>query len=293
MKDVLRPLESKKFVDFTPENLQILQQALLTANNEGEECPICTDAISIHEPVITACKHRFGKPCIARALERDTRCPMCRQPLTLEATVGLEPVNVETRFDGDTRSSKTEALEKILKARLEDPESKVVVFSQWTSFLEVISKLLDEVGYKYCRLEGWMTAARRDQSIEALNNDPSTRILLASLAASGVGLNLVAADTVILVDSCKFISRTLYQVHSTNCETGWAPAIEDQAIDRVHRLGQTRETTVWKLVMEDSVEERVLNIQARKRELVNLAFQDKAREQKETGRLDDVRQLLS
>ncbi|KAI1651462.1 SNF2 family N-terminal domain-containing protein [Daldinia loculata] len=275
VKDVLRPLESKKFVDFTPENLQILQQALLTANNEGEECPICTDAISIHEPVITACKHRFGKPCIARALERDTRCPMCRQPLTLEATVGLEPVNVETRFDGDTRSSKTEALEKILKARLEDPESKVVVFSQWTSFLEVISKLLDEVGYKYCRLEGWMTAARRDQSIEALNNDPSTRILLASLAASGVGLNLVAADTVILVDSW------------------WAPAIEDQAIDRVHRLGQTRETTVWKLVMEDSVEERVLNIQARKRELVNLAFQDKAREQKETGRLDDVRQLLS
>ncbi|KAI1482385.1 SNF2 family N-terminal domain-containing protein [Daldinia eschscholtzii] len=275
VKDILRPLESKKIVDFTPENLKILQQALLTASNEGEECPICTDAISIHDPIITACKHRFGKPCIARALERDKRCPMCRQALTLEAVVGLEPVNTDNQFDGDTRSSKTEALEKILKARLEDPKSKVVVFSQWTSFLEIIAKLLDESGYKYCRLEGWMTAARRDQAIDALNNDPDTRIMLASLAASGVGLNLVAADTVILVDSW------------------WAPAIEDQAIDRVHRLGQTRETTVWKLVMDDSVEERVLSIQARKRELVSVAFQDKAREQKDTGRLDDVRQLLS
>ncbi|KAI1470954.1 SNF2 family N-terminal domain-containing protein [Daldinia caldariorum] len=275
VKDVLRPLENKKIVDFTPENLKILQQALLAANNEGEECPICTDAISIHDPIITACKHRFGRPCIARALERDKRCPMCRQSLSLEAIVGLEPVNTDNHFDGDTRSSKTEALEKILKARLEDPESKVVVFSQWTSFLEIIAKLLDDAGYKYCRLEGWMTATRRDQSIDALNNDPDTRIMLASLAASGVGLNLVAADTVILVDSW------------------WAPAIEDQAIDRVHRLGQTRETTVWKLVMDDSVEERVLNIQARKRELVSLAFQDKAREQKDTGRLDDVRQLLS
>ncbi|OTA75280.1 hypothetical protein M434DRAFT_402689 [Hypoxylon sp. CO27-5] len=275
VQDVLKPLEDEKIVDFTPDNLKILQEALRTANDEGEECPICTESISIHSPVITACKHRFGKPCISRALERDERCPMCRQPLTLNTIVGLEPVDVDNKFDGDTRSSKTEALVKILKARLNDPKSKVIVFSQWTSFLEIIAKLLDEEGYQYCRIEGSMTAARRDQSIEALNNDPSTRIMLASLAACGVGLNLVAADTAILVDSW------------------WAPAIEDQAIDRVHRLGQTRETTVWKLVMDGTVEERVLGVQAKKRELVNLAFQDKAREQKETTRLDDVLQLLS
>ncbi|KAI1105178.1 SNF2 family N-terminal domain-containing protein [Jackrogersella minutella] len=274
-KDVLKPLEGQKMVSFTPENLKILQQALLAANNEGEECPICTDAISIHTPVITACKHRFGKPCITRAFERDTRCPMCRQQLNVDSLIGLEPVDDENIFDGDTRSSKTEALEKILRAKLKDPKSKVVIFSQWTSFLGIVAKLLDEAGYKYCRLEGWMTIARRDQSIEALTNDPDTRIMLASLGASGVGLNLVAADTVILVDSW------------------WAPAIEDQAIDRVHRLGQTRETTVWKLVMDESVEERVLGIQDKKRELVSLAFQDKAREKKETNRLDDVLQLLA
>ncbi|KAI0379818.1 SNF2 family N-terminal domain-containing protein [Hypomontagnella monticulosa] len=275
VKEVLRPLEGEKLVTLTPENLQILRQALLTANNEGEECPICTDAISVHTPIITACKHRFGKACITRALELDPRCPMCRQNLTPDSIIELQPTDDDQKFDGDTRSSKTVALEKILKARLKDPKSKVIVFSQWTSFLDIIAKLLDEGDYKYCRLEGSMTVARRDKSIDALNNDPDTRIMLASLGASGVGLNLVVADTVILVDSW------------------WAPAIEDQAVDRVHRLGQTRETQVWKLVVDDSVEERVLGIQAKKRDLVNLAFQDKVREQTETTRLDDVLRLLS
>ncbi|KAI1214140.1 SNF2 family N-terminal domain-containing protein [Annulohypoxylon truncatum] len=275
VKDVLRPLEKDKVVAFTPENLNILQQALLTASNEGEECPICTDALSLHDPIITACKHRFGRTCILKAFERDTRCPMCRQQLKQDSIVGLEPVEFEEKFDGDSRSSKTEALEKILRAKLKDPKSKVVIFSQWTSFLTIIAKLLDESGYKYCRLEGSMTVAKRDESVDALTNDPDTRIMLASLAASGVGLNLVAADTVILVDSW------------------WAPAVEDQAIDRVHRLGQTRETTVWKLVMDGSVEERVLGIQGKKRELVNLALNDRVREQTETSRLDDVLQLLS
>lgn len=210
MKDILKPLDGEKLVNFTPENLKILQQALLTATNEGEECPICIEAISQHTPVITACKHRFGKPCITRSLEIKDTCPMCRQKLTLDSLVGLEPVDDDEEFDGDTRSSKTQALEKILKAKLKDPKSKVVIFSQWTSFLHVIAKLLDEAGIKYCSIEGWMRIAKRDESIEALNNDPDTRIMLASLAASGVGLNLVAADTVILMDSCK--SRSTYRL---------------------------------------------------------------------------------
>lgn len=75
---------------------------------------------------------------------------------------------------------------------------------------------------------------------------------------------------------------------------GWAPAIEDQAVDRVHRLGQTRETTIWRLVMEGTVEERVLDIQVDKRKLVNQAFQertDKKKKAKET-RVADVAKLL-
>lgn len=75
---------------------------------------------------------------------------------------------------------------------------------------------------------------------------------------------------------------------------GWAPAIEDQAVDRVHRLGQTRPTTVWRLIMEDTVEERVLDVQSEKRQLVTKAFQEKQGKEKKTKetRMADILKLL-
>lgn len=122
-----------------------------------------------------------------------------------------------------------------------------------------------------------MTAPQRDKGMQSLESDPECRILLASLAVCSVGLNLVSADTVILADSW------------------WAPAIEDQAVDRVHRLGQKRECKVWRLVMEGSIEERVLEIQAEKRKLVGKAFQEKVKERRGKGketRMGDVLRLL-
>ncbi|KAI1079542.1 SNF2 family N-terminal domain-containing protein [Whalleya microplaca] len=274
VKDILQRLGDKK-VEFTPQNLKILQEALRVATKDGEECPICIDALEGHQPVITACKHRFGKPCISKVIEMSGKCPMCRQKLTMDDLVDLELVDDESLFDGDSRSSKTEALEQFVKAKLKTPGSKIIIFSQWTSFLDIIAKVITEAGFEYCRLDGTMSPTQRDTAIETLNTSSTTRIMLASLHVSSVGLNLVAADTVILADSW------------------WAPAIEEQAIDRVHRLGQTRETTILRLVMSDSVEQRVRAIQDQKRELANLAFHDKAKEQTETSRLDDVVRLLS
>jgi SWI/SNF-related matrix-associated actin-dependent regulator of chromatin subfamily A3 len=201
---------------------------------------------------------------------------MCRAEL--EEDHLLEPAP-ETQddddFDAETQSSKTDALLKILQATMKKPGSKVVIFSQWTSFLSIIEQQLKEAGYQYTRVDGSMKTADRDAAIRALEDDPSTRIMLASLGVCSVGLNLVAADTVILADSW------------------WAPAIEDQAVDRVHRLGQTRPTTVWRLIMEDTVEERVLDIQAEKRKLVNKAFQEKAKNKKsKETRMADITKLL-
>jgi SWI/SNF-related matrix-associated actin-dependent regulator of chromatin subfamily A3 len=73
---------------------------------------------------------------------------------------------------------------------------------------------------------------------------------------------------------------------------GWAPAIEDQAVDRVHRLGQTRPTTVWRLIMEDTVEERVLNVQSEKRQLVTKAFQEKQGKKTKETRMADILKVL-
>ncbi|KAI0815397.1 P-loop containing nucleoside triphosphate hydrolase protein [Xylaria sp. FL0064] len=98
--------------------------------------------------------------------------------------------------------------------------------------------------------------------------------MLASLHAAGVGVNLTVADTVILTDCW------------------WAPAIEDQAVDRVHRIGQRRPVTVYKLLVEGSVEYNVLDIQSKKRRLAALAFQDEGCIGKEEGAVADIRHLL-
>lgn len=182
----------------------------------------------------------------------------------------------EEEIDVNVKSSKTEAMLSILQATFKkNPESKVVIFSQWTKFLDVIQVQVQEAGIKYARIDGTMSAHVRDAGMAALESDPDTKILLASLSVCSVGLNLVSADTVILADSW------------------WAPAIEDQAVDRVHRLGQTRPCTVWRLVMEDSIEERVLEIQADKRKLVGQAFQEKTKRGKgSTTRMGDIMKLL-
>jgi SWI/SNF-related matrix-associated actin-dependent regulator of chromatin subfamily A3 len=120
-----------------------------------------------------------------------------------------------------------------------------------------------------------MSAQQRDLALSALDSDPSTTVMLASLAVASVGLNLVAANQVVLADSW------------------WAPAIEDQAVDRVHRLGQKRETKVFRLVVEGSIEERVLGIQEEKRRLMHLAFLEKEDGKKRRrGGLADLERLL-
>ncbi|KAL2189334.1 RAD5-like protein [Thermothelomyces heterothallicus CBS 203.75] len=276
--DLMKLLEEQDIVPLSDENRALLQQALQLVIESQEECPVCMEPLT--EPVITHCKHFFCRACICKVIEIQHKCPMCRAGLAEDKLVEPAPehsADEDAGLDTETKSSKTEALLKILQATLKNHGSKVVIFSQWTSFLTVIQRQLDEAGYTYARIDGSMNTSQRDAAIRALDNDPSTRIMLASLSVCSVGLNLVSADTVVLADSW------------------WAPAIEDQAVDRVHRLGQTRPTTVWRLVMEGTVEERVLDIQAEKRELVNKAFQEKQGKQKKTKetRMADILKLLA
>ncbi|KAF7558403.1 hypothetical protein G7046_g5754 [Stylonectria norvegica] len=273
--DLLALLEGQDVVVLDDKNRMLLQQALRLYIESQEDCAICYDTPT--DPVITNCKHVFCRPCIVRAIQIQHKCPMCRNPLTEDVLLEPAPEDPgDETFDNETQSSKTEAMLQIVQATIKNPGSKIVLFSQWTSFLNILQAQLVASNIKFTRLDGSMNADKRDRAIAALDNDPETRVLLASLAVCSVGLNLVSADTVILSDSW------------------WAPAIEDQAIDRVHRLGQTRETTVWRLVMEGSVEERVLDIQKEKRELVNKAFQEKEARggrAKET-RMGDIKKLL-
>jgi SWI/SNF-related matrix-associated actin-dependent regulator of chromatin subfamily A3 len=135
---------------------------------------------------------------------------------------------------------------------------------------------LEKEGYKFCRIDGTMPAHRRDESLRALENDDDTTIMLASLGVCAVGLNLTSANQIILSDSW------------------WAPAIEDQAVDRVHRLGQKKDCRVFRLVVEGTIEDNVLSIQQDKRRLMRLAFGEKKgkRDDVKTGRLADIQRLL-
>ncbi|KAF4587430.1 SNF2 family helicase [Ophiocordyceps camponoti-floridani] len=270
--DLMKLLEEENVVVLNDKNRALLQEALRLYIESQDDCAICYEAPS--PPVITNCKHVFCRPCITKAIQIQHKCPMCRNALTEDCLLEPAPEGTfDDNFDTDTQSSKTEALLQIVRATVQKPGSKVIIFSQWTSFLNIVQNQLVEAGLKFSRIDGSMNAEKRDRAIEALDHDADTRVMLASLAVCSVGLNLVAADAVILSDSW------------------WAPAIEDQAIDRVHRLGQTRETTIWRLVMEDSVEERVLTIQAEKRELVGKAFCEKAK--KDKVRAADVSRMLA
>ncbi|KAG7099012.1 hypothetical protein E1B28_000896 [Marasmius oreades] len=140
---------------------------------------------------------------------------------------------------------------------LNDNIVKTVVFSQWTTMLDKVEDALEVAGIRYDRLDGTMKRDDRTRAMEALKYDPGCEVLLVSLKAGGVGLNLTAAQRVYLMDPY------------------WNPAVENQAIDRIHRLGQNKPVTTVKLIIKDSIEHRLLDVQKKKMELANLTLGEK------------------
>ena len=266
-------LDEGAVLDLTPENKKALQDMLQLMIDAQEDCPICMDVLK--DPVITACTHTFCFGCIEKTINLQHKCPMCRAQLDSPEKVVHPAVEASEapEIDENESSSKIEALLHILQASAKKEGTKTVIFSQWTSFLDVLQAQLQKHGYKYTRINGSIPPQARDAAMEALSSDPECTIMLASLAVCSVGLNLVAANQVILADSW------------------WAPAIEDQAVDRVHRLGQKKPTTVFRLVVKGSIEERVLDIQEEKRKLMQLAFAEKAGKRGKKGETGTVAQI--
>ncbi|KAJ6519651.1 SNF2 family N-terminal domain-containing protein [Mycena sanguinolenta] len=138
--------------------------------------------------------------------------------------------------------------------QLDDGVVKTVVFSQWTSMLDKIEDALEIANIRYDRLDGTMKRDDRTRAMDALKHDPRCEVLLVSLKAGGVGLNLTAAQRVYLMDPY------------------WNPAVENQAVDRIHRLGQTRPVTTVKLIIDNSIEARLLEVQKKKTALANMTL---------------------
>ncbi|KAG8500478.1 hypothetical protein CXB51_002719 [Gossypium anomalum] len=125
-----------------------------------------------------------------------------------------------------------------------DGPMKAIIFSQWTGMLNLVEHSLRHHGINYRRLDGTMTLTARDRNVKDFNTDPEVTVMLMSLKAGNLGLNMVAACHVILLD------------------LWWNPTTEDQAIDRAHRIGQTRPVTVTRITIKDTVEDRILSLQS-------------------------------
>ncbi|KAK9240018.1 SNF2 family N-terminal domain-containing protein [Lipomyces kononenkoae] len=278
-------ITDKQVVEATHDSIMALQLLLQAAIDNEEECPICFE--TLHDPRITLCKHIFGKDCIEDVIRAGQPCPMCRAKLGSPDQWLVAPMDESKSNDNvvaEGSSSKLEAILRILKKTKEQNDSapkdetpvKTIVFSQWTSFLDIIQVRLVEAGIGFTRIDGKMSVPERDNAILQLSQDRRVTVMLASLAVSSTGLNLTAASQIIISD------------------LWWNVAQERQAVDRCYRLGQTRPVNVFRLVMQNSIEQRVIAIQDEKVELVERALNDgrKATKSKE-ARLADIERLLT
>ncbi len=170
----------------------------------------------------------------------------------LEALLRLRQAACHPGLLDVKRSGESSAKLDTLMAQLDEVrqgEHKALVFSQFTSLLAIVRQRLDESGIRYEYLDG--ATRNRQACVESFQNNPECDLFLISLKAGGLGLNLTAAEYVFLLDPW------------------WNPAVEAQAVDRAHRIGQTRPVFAYRLIAKDTVEEKVLELQKSKRDLAD------------------------
>ncbi|XP_020591599.1 helicase-like transcription factor CHR28 isoform X2 [Phalaenopsis equestris] len=255
-------------------------------------CPVCSD--TPEDPVVTMCSHVFCYQCVSDRLSGDDNlCPAagCKETIGTDLVFSkatlrnciCDELDENAASSSSTRgeessivhsgyvSSKIKAavdilsslssesyLTNIARESEDDWNSfipvKAIVFSQWTGMLDLVEISLNQSFIQYRRLDGTMSLNARDRAVKDFNTDPEVTVMLMSLKAGNLGLNMVAACHVVLLD------------------LWWNPTTEDQAIDRAHRIGQTRPVTVSRITIKDTIEDRILALQEEKRKLVSSAF---------------------
>ncbi|CDY24568.1 BnaC05g32520D [Brassica napus] len=290
--------ESEEAVERLPREARI--NLLNRLESSSAICNICDDPPE--NPVVTMCGHVFCYQCVSEHITGDENvCPVRRCREDIGRDVVFSESSLRKCITNDTgcsssqdrsalrksefSSSKIKAVLDILKSLSEHgqmPSSssqphddddvtiiepttlnssslsegaiKTIVFSQWTGMLDLVELSFIENGIEFRRLDGTMSLAARDRAVKEFSNDPDVEVMLMSLKAGNLGLNMVAACHVILLD------------------LWWNPTTEDQAIDRAHRIGQTRPVSVTRITIKGTVEDRILLLQEEKRKIVASAY---------------------
>ncbi len=230
--------------------------------------------------VVSKCAHQFHRACVEELLlshmAEDTlqargegqdgrwraevaRCPACGDALSVD--MRPQPAGFRSRKKRAGKSllgkigahelptsTKLEAVAAEIRAMMTRGNgSKAVIFSQYTRMLDLLTIRLSGDGVGVARISGDMTRQQRDVNLDAFRRHNTTRVIMISLKAGGEGLNLQNADHIFVVDPW------------------WNPAAELQAIDRVHRIGQTKRVTAIRFIIKDSIEERIVQLQDKKK----------------------------
>ncbi|KAH8555022.1 SNF2 family N-terminal domain-containing protein [Umbelopsis sp. PMI_123] len=246
------------------------------SGNQQLVCVVCNEPPE--DAIMSNCRHIFCRECCTQYLEsfveegalqmRTPNCPRCFAILTVDLsqpTIELEQGDEQTvhakysknsivnriNMDKWRSSTKIEALvEELTNLQREDRSIKSIVFSQFVNFLDLVNWRLSRAGFECVKLDGTMSPLQRDAAIKHFMTNPNVTVFLISLKAGGVALNLTEASRVFI------------------CDPWWNPAAELQAMDRIHRLGQYRPIKITRLIIENSIESRIVQLQEKKTALV-------------------------
>ncbi|KAJ2927693.1 hypothetical protein H1R20_g9395, partial [Candolleomyces eurysporus] len=233
------------------------------AKDEVTECPICFSEVE-SPMLIPECMHQFCKDCIVAHIgiseekgqaENLVEIIRTKEENEEPSSQPVEPAIVLRRNDFQSSTKLDALLQNLRRLKDQDPCFRAVVFSQFTSFLDLIQAALERDKFDHYRFDGTMDMKKKAAAISEFKS-PSRRpkILVISLKAGGVGLNLTTANHVFMMDCW------------------WNAATENQAVDRVHRIGQEKTVYVKHFIVSNTIEGRILQIQKRKTAIVNEAF---------------------
>jgi superfamily II DNA or RNA helicase len=266
-KDLPPKLEQVSLCELTKEQRGIYQQVIEASRKEVLDA-VGAQGLARSRMVVLNALLRLRQVCCDLRLLRlpsDSAVAQAFRPAgsgdfpVTASDPGLEsPSNLQTgksALEPAFTSGKLELFGELLEEVI-DGGHRVLVFSQFTSMLALLQEKLASEDIEFCYLDG--STLNRAEAIERFQKTTTIPVFLISLKAGGVGLNLTGADTVIHFDPW------------------WNPAVEDQATDRAHRLGQTRVVTSYKLITRDTVEEKILQLQQRKREVIRATIGDEA-----------------
>ncbi|KAM9909001.1 hypothetical protein OXX79_000036 [Metschnikowia pulcherrima] len=307
-----KPFAQEKFMSEAAMK-KIMYGLYKCVNIDDSECSICTSApIAIGELTLTECGHQYCFHCLMDHIKYQKNegssalCPQCRHSISKHRLfkvhrrdTPMKEVRFHTNeevddphsvynfslyhFNPDRSSAKIQALISHLRELKEQsPGESVVVFSQFSTFLDLIENEIKSLGteehqdFIVYKFDGRLSMTEREKILKKFTAqskaDGRITVLLLSLKAGGVGLNLTVARRVFMMDPW------------------WSPSIEDQAIDRVHRIGQDHSVKVVRFIVKNSIELKMLRIQERKRKMGEAVEVEE--EERRKQRIEEIKLLF-